>query len=71
MRWRSASEVARSLPVLRLSARDTVIFETPTRAATSAMVAGRGKGAEALVGGKVLSLDAGPRIGEDWLEQSA
>ena len=41
MRWRNASELP--LPVLggRLSARDTVIFDTPTRAATSAIVTGR------------------------------
>ncbi|CKV23473.1 Uncharacterised protein [Mycobacterium tuberculosis] len=55
MRSRSACEVTRSLPTLRLSARETVIFDTPTRAATSAMVGGRDAGAEALVGGNGLS----------------
>lgn len=56
MRWRSASEVARSLPALRFSARDTVIFETPTRAATSAIVAGR-DGGGGFGRGQVLSLE--------------
>jgi hypothetical protein len=45
MRWRSASLVLRVLLPLRARARETVIFDTPRRAATSAMVTARGAGA--------------------------
>ena len=38
MRWRSASLVLRWLLPSRFNARETVIFDTPTRAATSAIV---------------------------------
>ena len=41
MRWRRPSEVLRSRLSTRFSARETVIFDTPTRAATSAMVTAR------------------------------
>ena len=47
MRCRSASLLLRGLLSLRLSARDTVIFDTPTRAATSAMVTAAVAGAAA------------------------